>query len=826
MSAIAKNESIVDLLMNSYDEIAKAADNNINPLFKPESPELYDPILKRLMWLNRPLFPKQAEMVAASEEYLSKNKSLLVSSQTGTGKTSMGIALMTNPKVKTAFIEVPSHLLKKWVREIGEVAGAFDFDIVEVKSYKDILPLTTKGERLTRRTVFVGSKDSMKTKYSEVAVWGRRYRWEKSKVKNKTVIPRHRVIEYYCTDCGHTVKSVATVNLGIRMKKLKSSKKEAEAYFAPRSGITHCKSCKQKQTQPDSKRMGAAEYLRRFGRKGSIDLALTDEVHESKSKDSQRAMASAVLIKLSKKYVGLTGTLLGGYASHAFYMLFRMFPRFMTEQMGYKWHSPANFIEEFGGVERHYEIESYDPVTGEFERGRRTFGSKERAELSPRLQDILLPFVAFLRLDEIRIPGDKALPPVTEIKHILEYNEELVEAYHQYCADVIEPIRENADFEISLEQNRVLRATLKGDSLLIPDMPFTQQEVPYAVIHKKSGKIHHKKAVYIPPVTRAELVLTNKEVKLIEIVNRAREANRKVLVYVDFVTRGAREEVLGVLQRHTTAHVEVLDNKISALNREKYIKSLDCDVLITNPELVKTGLDLLEYPTIIFYQQVYTSFNVYTLRQAMMRSWRIGQTVPVEIHTLAYAATQQHTVYKLIASKVNISAGVEGRLSSGEDMASEADESASLLIAKAILENKRTENKAESSSETFEMAIREWTTFERYYLEHVERFAKNQSDYLDYKPAKQPKLKITNPVLSAIVEAEPVVLRREKKVAPVIEIAPESPKAKAKTKTEGLSGKVTIVVGKSKKSNKTEQIDAKALDQMVKDGQRVQLALF
>ena len=34
------------------------------------------------------------------------------------------------------------------------------------------------------------------------------------------------------------------------------------------------------------------------------------------------------------------------------------------------------------------------------------------------------------------------------------------------------------------------------------------------------------------------------------------------------------------------------------------------DVLITNPELVKTGLDLLEFPTIVFMQ---SGYNVYSL---------------------------------------------------------------------------------------------------------------------------------------------------------------------------------------------------------------------
>lgn len=44
------------------------------------------------------------------------------------------------------------------------------------------------------------------------------------------------------------------------------------------------------------------------------------------------------------------------------------------------------------------------------------------------------------------------------------------------------------------------------------------------------------------------------------------------------------------------------------------------DVLICNPELVKTGLDLLEFPSTVY---MLTGYNVYTLIQAARRSRRI-----------------------------------------------------------------------------------------------------------------------------------------------------------------------------------------------------------
>ena len=53
-------------------------------------------------------------------------------------------------------------------------------------------------------------------------------------------------------------------------------------------------------------------------------------------------------------------------------------------------------------------------------------------------------------------------------------------------------------------------------------------------------------------------------------------------------------------------------------------------VLITEPRCVETGLDLNAFTTLIFYSMGY---NLFTLRQASRRSWRINQTAPrVEVY--------------------------------------------------------------------------------------------------------------------------------------------------------------------------------------------------
>ncbi|KZK27567.1 hypothetical protein A4F85_06795 [Delftia sp. GW456-R20] len=76
------------------------------------------------------------------------------------------------------------------------------------------------------------------------------------------------------------------------------------------------------------------------------------------------------------------------------------------------------------------------------------------------------------------------------------------------------------------------------------------------------------------------------------------------------------------------------------------------DVVITNPELVKTGLDLLEFPTIVFMQ---SGFNVCTMMQAARRSWRIGQKLDVRVIFLGYAGTSQMDCLRLMAKNHGVS---------------------------------------------------------------------------------------------------------------------------------------------------------------------------
>lgn len=107
------------------------------------------------------------------------------------------------------------------------------------------------------------------------------------------------------------------------------------------------------------------------------------------------------------------------------------------------------------------------------------------------------------------------------------------------------------------------------------------------------------------------------------------------------------------------------------------------DVLLTNPELVKTGLDLLDFPTIAFLQ---TGYNVYTLQQAARRSWRIGQKHPVRVIFFGYAGSSQITCLQLMAKKIAVTQSTSGDVpESGLDSLNQDGDSVEMALARQLI---------------------------------------------------------------------------------------------------------------------------------------------
>ena len=216
-----------------------------------------------------------------------------------------------------------------------------------------------------------------------------------------------------------------------------------------------------------------------------------------------------------------------------------------------------------------------------------------------------------------------------------------------------------------------------------------------------------------PPVDSS--FITNKDLALIRELREELAQGRKCIVFATFTNLGVSEKLENLLSAEFSDFVvRALSVSVSADKREKWIKDNPADILICNPDLVKTGLDLLDYPTIMFYQ---TGYNVSTLKQASRRAWRIGQKQKCKVKFFTFKETPQAVALALMSRKIKAANSLEGRLVTTEnELANFAGEiSIQDQIAKAILEDERNDE-GETHLNEWSFKGRDWNSFEQFYL--------------------------------------------------------------------------------------------------------------
>ena len=153
-----------------------------------------------------------------------------------------------------------------------------------------------------------------------------------------------------------------------------------------------------------------------------------------------------------------------------------------------------------------------------------------------------------------------------------------------------------------------------------------------------------------------------KERALIEEVKAQLARGRKCQVFAVYTNKHdvtARLEQLFRAERIRAAILrgERPNSQAGSLVPRKLRRGID--VAICHPKIVETGLDLLDFPTILFHE---TGYSLHTLRQSSRRSWRIGQRRPVEVKFFAYAGTMQEVCLRLMGKKLLVALAMEGEV--------------------------------------------------------------------------------------------------------------------------------------------------------------------
>jgi hypothetical protein len=172
-----------------------------------------------------------------------------------------------------------------------------------------------------------------------------------------------------------------------------------------------------------------------------------------------------------------------------------------------------------------------------------------------------------------------------------------------------------------------------------------------------------------------------KERRLVEEIKSSLERGRKVQVYAVYTQKRDVTRRLESILAKEGIRVAVLTTQVAPEEREAWYERqlrAGIQVVISHPRLVQTGLDLLAFPDIFFYE---TGYSIYTLRQASRRSWRIGQWANVNVKFFHYANTMQETCLRLMGKKLLVSLAMEGKFAS--DGLQAIDEGDDILMAMA-----------------------------------------------------------------------------------------------------------------------------------------------
>ena len=390
-------------------------------------------------------------------------------------------------------------------------------------------------------------------------------------------------------------------------------------------------------------RYALAEYIsQNYG--GQYHLVV-DEVHNAKGGDTDVGLASADLIFGAAKTIAMTGTIFNGLARSLFFILYRMSKQF---RQIYEHNDATLFVSHHGFLETI--IKTSAKTTGYSGYGRETLYTREAPGATPSMVAMLMPFTAFLTLDDLGME----LPPLNEFVVPVAVSESMRTGMTD-----LDNLEAEAKMLMAISEgrNKALHSRWFNAALGWPDHPIEE--------HIRKGD--DAEAYLINGAGTDELP---KDRKLLNLVYENLEQDRGVAVFFEQVNRRNAMPRIQRLLELEGVYSAVLTVKVKPEDRipwiRKHIKIARKKgqelVLLANGNLVKEGVDLLEFPTIIEVGQHYI---VTELMQRLRRSWRLGQTKEVRLYYLYYEETLQAKALVRIARKMQAAKQVDGQVAGG-----------------------------------------------------------------------------------------------------------------------------------------------------------------
>ena len=651
------NVSTLDDYLREYGSlVADMTRKRFTPLFDPtvDIPPPLD--------LDRQLYPAQADAVAGLIHGWNTQKSLFLCGECGTGKTSMAIAAVDGHAKGNyrALAFCPDHLVRKWATlEIPTVLSRAKVTVID--DWKLLPGLRTLGKPTAAEWYVIGRD---KSKYG--AKWRAAFRLDRR--------DRRR-----CPVCNELL-----------LKKINESN-EAVFWTDKELAATkrYCRNCGSPlwQYTRELDRWAPATYIHKH-LKGFFDYLVIDEAHEEKAENTAQAVAAGSLVAASRKVLAMTGTLIGGYADHIRPLLFRLSPG-PLRQSGLEWSNRMEFVKRYGRLDTIVTEKSGSETANRQSRGSsRQTRRQTKPGIMPTLYgNHLLGNSVFVSLEQM----SDHLPALREESIAVEMHPTVANAY-----SLVEEALREATKELLKKGNKQLLGPMLQALLTYPDYPWHWKEIGY-VDHsgERSGGEGAWVSVVTPPHLE-ETVRMNKERELLKILAKEQIEGRQCWVFVESTTtHPVLERLANTIARAGFRVAVMRQSDVPRKDRDAWIAkhAPGCDVILSHPKLVETGVDLFDkehtpqsynFVSLVFFQ---TGYNLFTLRQASRRAWRLAQTEPCRVYYLYFGGTMQEKAMQLMGKKLKASLALEGKFSS-EGMAAMAGDEGDMAmeLAKSLVD--------------------------------------------------------------------------------------------------------------------------------------------
>ena len=648
--------------MHKYgDQLGAHILSTYRPLYSFDPTPQENAVLDMLGTKRKPLpgqekagmLPTQRHVAAAIARAIRVHGVGNIQGEMGSGKSIQSIAALDLLNAYPAIVLCPPHLVPKWIREIEvTIPGAKAMELSrigrnandpgDVNDVRRFLQLYEEG-KLGHKAVAVIAHTS--AKYGAG--------WEHAVVCRKFFDEEdgRSFDALSCPECGSPIQidlpggfvTTATTieDLG---DKRRFCKGEIKGYELDGTGrlsrdehgnpVWGKRICGSPLFQFTGRRWAIAEYIAKHA-KGAFKMLIGDELHEYKSKASDRGIAFHQLVASTKYTLTLTGTFFGGRSTSIFWLLHRLNAgvrkdfAFNDEK---RWARLYGVLEMTRQSKRATEDGDEDGFTGN---RRYQNQAKEQPGISPAIVNRLLDTTVFLSLKDLGL----ALPHYTEEVVTLTMTDEQGGQYRSMAKKLR---------DLAIKNRRYLSSWLQW-TLARPNSAFRDEVVEIDEVDRKGEFVRRKQLMELPAVVDDETM--PKESWLVDFCRSERQQGRKVLIYLRQTgTRDIQDRILKIL-RDGGVRAEVLTSGINPRKREEWIakRVFGLDALVVNPKLVATGLDLIAFSSVVFLE---IEYSLYVLWQSLRRVWRLGQTKSVKAVFSVYNDTMESRALALIGAKM------------------------------------------------------------------------------------------------------------------------------------------------------------------------------